>query len=73
MPDHNAKTPEEIAKWDELLEEGYSVKAVGEIFGVHVQTIRKYLPGKGWTPAQARAHGTFMKHHNAKMRKLGLS
>jgi hypothetical protein len=40
------------------------------MFGVSKQTVRKYLPGMGWTPQQIRAHGTHMKHANAKIRLM---
>lgn len=42
---------------------------VAEAFGVSKGTVRKYLPGRGWTRKQITSHGTYMKHHNEKMRK----
>lgn len=66
----NKAKPEAIAEWKKALEEGMGYKHVAEVFGVSTTVIRKYLPGMGWTPQQAREHGTFMKHNNAKMRKM---
>lgn len=63
-------TTEELAKWDAALEEGMGFQHVAELYGVSKHTVAKYFPGKGWTKQQAREHGTFMKHHNAKMQKL---
>lgn len=42
---------------------------VAEAFGVSKVTVMKYLPGRGWTHKQVTEHGTFMKHHNEKVRK----
>lgn len=47
----------------------WACKHVAEVFGVSKQTVINYYPGRGWTHAQLSAHGTFMKHHNEKMRK----
>ena len=55
--------------WKSYLDEGMPYRRVAEVVGVHRDTIRKYLPGMGWTPEQSREFGTFMKHHNEKMRK----
>ena len=65
-------TPEALANWDAALTEGYGFQHVAEMYGVSKQTVAKYFPGRGWTKDQARAHGTFMKHNNAKMRKNGV-
>lgn len=63
-------TPERIAEWSAALDDGMGYKHVAESFGVAITTVRKYLPGRGWTRKQVTEHGTFMKNHNAKMRKL---
>jgi len=61
--------PEYVALWESYLDEGLSYKHVAEVFGVGKETVRSYYPGRGWTHKQLSAHGTFMKHHNEKMRK----
>jgi hypothetical protein len=61
--------PEMVAQWETYLDEGYSYRAIAEIFGVDREKVRKRLPGRGWTHKQAVELGTFMKHHNEKMRK----
>lgn len=65
-------TPEVLANWEAALDEGYGYQHVAEMYGVHRDTIRKHLPGRGWTHKQATEHGTFMKHHNEKMRRIGV-
>lgn len=62
LPDHNKKTPEEIAKWEALLDEGYGYKHVAEVCGVGHSTVRKYLPGRGWTHAQVIEHAALIRH-----------
>lgn len=62
--------PEYVALWESYLDEGLSAQHVAEIFGVATTSVLMYYPGRGWTREEARAHGTFMKHHNAKMRKI---
>lgn len=44
-------------------------KHVSESFGVAISTVRRHLPGRGWTRKQITEHGTYMKHHNTKMAK----
>jgi len=71
MPNqHPPVTPEVIAEWSARLDEGYGYQHVAEMYGVSKVTVRKYLPGRGWTRKQVTEHGTFMKHHNEKMRKI---
>lgn len=53
--------------WKTYLEEGMPYRKVAEVVGVHRDTIRKHLPGMGWTQEEGRKLGTFMKHHNEKM------
>lgn len=64
--------PEYAALWGPHLDEGMGYKHVAEIFGVHKHTVRKYYPGRGWTQRQAAELGTYMKHHNERMRKVPL-
>ena len=54
-------TQEEIAAWGEALDEGLSYKHVGEVFGVHQETVSKYHPGRGWTRQQMGAHSQFVQ------------
>ena len=61
--------PEFVALWEPYLDEGMGYKHVAEVFGVGKDIVRKHYPGKGWTHEQVSEHGTFMKHHNEKMRK----
>lgn len=61
--------PEYIALWESYLDEGMPILYVAEMFGVDEETVARHYPGRGWTHAQVSAHGTFMKHHNEKMRK----
>lgn len=71
MPNqHPPITAEVIANWKAALDEGMGYKHVAEVFGVSRTTIMRHLPGRGWTHKQVSEHGTFMKHHNEKMRKL---
>lgn len=65
-----AINPEYTALWESYLDEGMGYKHVGEMFGVSEWTVAKYYPGRGWTHAQAVEMGTFMKHHNERMRKV---
>lgn len=62
--------PEYVALWESYLDEGMAAKHVGEIFGVHVQTIRKYYPGRAWSNKECLALGTQMKHHNERMKRI---
>lgn len=62
--------PEYVALWEQYLDEGYAYTHVGELFGVHETTVADYYPGRGWDQREAAALGTYMKHHNEKMRKL---
>lgn len=52
MPRGKTITPEDIAQWEIALDEGMSYKHIGEMFGVHKETISKHLPGRGWTREQ---------------------
>jgi len=61
--------PEYVALWEPYLDEGMGYRHVAEMFGVHANTVSKYYPGRGWTQPEAAALGTFMKHHNEKMRR----
>lgn len=61
--------PEYAALWESYLDEGMPYSRVAEIFGVHRNVVAKYYPGRGWTRKQCVELGTFMKHHNEKMRK----
>lgn len=61
--------PEFVKLWESYLDEGMPYKYVAEVFGVHWTTVRAHYPGRGWKKPQIDAHGTFMKHHNEKMRK----
>ena len=61
--------PDFVALWKPCLEEGMSYKHVAEMFGVSKGSVRNAYPGMGWTMEQAREMGTFMKHHNQRMRK----
>ena len=61
--------PAFAALWEPYLDEGYSYTAVGQIFGVSRNTVKRFFPDRGWTMKQSLELGTFMKHHNAKMRK----
>ncbi len=70
MPAGVQTTQEAIAEWSKALDEGMGYQHVAEVFKVSKKTVIKYLPGRGWTPEQIRAHGVFMKHHNEKMRKM---
>jgi uncharacterized protein YjcR len=66
---HRKVTEEAIAEWSKALDDGMGYQHVAEAFGVSKGTVRKYLPGRGWTRKQITSHGTYMKHHNEKMRK----
>jgi uncharacterized protein YjcR len=61
--------PETVAEWSKALDDGMAYQHVAEAFGVAKSTVRKYLPGRGWTRKQITEHGRYMKHHNAKMAK----
>jgi response regulator of citrate/malate metabolism len=70
MPNqHPPVTPEVIAEWSKALDEGMSYQHIGEQFKVSKATVRKYLPGRGWTRKQITSHGVLVRQHNEKMRK----
>lgn len=56
-------TPEEIAKWEATLDEGYSYKHTAEVHGIHQVTVAKYLPGRGWTRKQITQHGALVRRY----------
>jgi transposase len=56
--------PEYVALWGKYLDEGYAIKHVAEIFGVHTQTVRQYYPGRGWSSKQASAQGKTVRKLN---------
>lgn len=62
--------PEFVALWEPYFEEGYSHKAIGEIFGVARSTVRTYYPDKAWSHEQVIDHAITMRQHNRKMRKV---
>jgi uncharacterized protein YjcR len=66
----NGVRPEHWARILAALDEGYSYDACADIYGISANAIRKHHPGKGWTYHQARQLGTYMKHHNHKMRAV---
>jgi uncharacterized protein YjcR len=57
-------TPEDIAQWEAALDEGYAYKHIGEMYGVHRETVRKHLPGRGWNRKQITEHGQVMRQFN---------
>lgn len=61
--------PEFVALWESYLDEGMAAKHVGEMFGVHGDTVRKYYPEKVWTPEQARELSILNRKHNRDMKK----
>jgi hypothetical protein len=62
--------PEFVKLWESYLDEGMSASAVAQVFGVHKGTVLNHYPGRGWTTAQGLELGTYMKHHNERMRRL---
>jgi uncharacterized protein YjcR len=62
--------PEFMARMEPYFEEGYSYKAVGEIFGVDQKTVKNWFPGRGWTYDQARELAAMTRQHNRDMRKV---
>ena len=66
-------TAADIALWRSYLAEGMPYRRVAEIVGVDRETIARHLPGMGWTQQQGRELGTYMKHHNQKMRAVKLA
>lgn len=66
-------TPEEVAQWEKMLDDGMSYREIRRTSGRGHSTIAKYLPGRGWSQDEGRALGTFMKHHNERMRKVAAS
>lgn len=65
---HPPVTEEDKARWGKLLDEGWSYKEIARTEGRHRRTIARWVPGRGWTRDQISGLGTFMKHHNEKMR-----
>lgn len=45
-------TVEELARAEELLDDGCSFAEVGRTLGRDMRTIRHHFPGRGWTPEQ---------------------
>jgi IS30 family transposase len=66
-------TPEDVARWDRLLTEGWSYKEIARTETRSHRTIAQYLPGRGWAHKQCVELGTAMKHHNQRMRKVSLT
>lgn len=66
------RTPEVLAAWDALLKENYGYQHIAEMYGVAKETVRREFPGRGWTQAQIREHGTAVRHLNAKVRRTGM-
>jgi uncharacterized protein YjcR len=64
-PPKGGSKPYDVYKWAEALDEGMGYKHVGEVFNVSARTIRKYLPGRGWTPEQIREHAALMRRSHA--------
>lgn len=64
--------PEFIKLWEPYLDEGMALQHVAEIFGVTKYAVGRYYPGRGWDNRDCLALGTYMKHHNQKLKKLGL-
>lgn len=56
--------PAYVALWESYLDEGYSGKAVAELFGVMKHTVYRYYPDKVWTSKQASAHGKLVRKLN---------
>lgn len=56
--------PEYVALWESYLDEGYSGKAVAEMFGVAKHTVYRFYPDKVWTNKQASAHGKLVRKLN---------
>ena len=67
LPNRNKIDPAEIANWEALLDEGYGYKHVAEVYKVGHKTVRKYLPGRGWTRAQIIEHATLMRSSSVKV------
>lgn len=63
-------TAEEIALWSGMLDDGMGYQHIAEVLKVSKHTVRRYLPGRGWTPTAIRQHGTFVKNVNEKIRKV---
>ena len=64
-PPKGGSEPYEVDKWAAALDEGMGYKHVGEIFNVSARTIRKHLPGRGWTPEQIREHAKAVRKFNS--------
>jgi hypothetical protein len=64
-------TAEDVALWKTYLDEGMPYRQVAEVVGVYRETISRHLPGMGMPIEEARKLGTFMKHHNHRMRRQG--
>jgi DNA-binding CsgD family transcriptional regulator len=47
---------EVLAAAEALLSDGASYKEVGKTLGISYSTVAKWLPGRGWTPAQIGQH-----------------
>ena len=64
-------TPEQVANWKAALDEGYSYKHVGELFGVPRATVARHLPGRGWTRKQISEHAALMRRHSGSLSLVG--
>lgn len=68
--DRGRKTPEQIARMGELLDEGLSYAAVGEVLGVDKETVARHYPGRGWSREQTMAHAAASRHGYAKIDRV---
>lgn len=66
VPPRPKFTEADIEQWRKALdEEGMSYTHVAQVFKVSLPTVRRYLPGRGWTKEQIGAHGSAVRRFNA--------
>lgn len=54
-------TAERLANIERMIEDGMSFKEIHRTEGVDMETLKKYFPGRGWTPAQAAEYRQMLR------------
>ncbi|WP_461169300.1 hypothetical protein [Arthrobacter sp. Z1-15] len=48
----HAATSEQLALWESLIDDGWSFSEIARTHHVATDTLRRYFPGRAWTPQQ---------------------
>ena len=61
---NHTMTPERLAHLECMIDDGWSFAEIHRTEGAHPETLRKYFPGKAWTPQQAIEHQRALRLEN---------